>query len=75
MLERANPSRRAERDEQENADTRDNRPGWTASEDSYEGSIDNELQAAIEYKIAVSGVSGAERVLELLNLALLRLVR
>ena len=37
--------------------------------------IDNELQAAIEYKIAASGVSGAEKVIELPNIALLRLAR
>ncbi len=37
--------------------------------------VDNELQAAIEYKIALAGMRGAEKVLELLNTALLRLSR
>ena len=37
-----------------------------------EADIDRELQAAIEYKIAVSGVGGAELVLDLLNDALRR---
>ncbi len=34
--------------------------------------IDSELQAAIEYKIAMSGRSGAETVLRLLNEAVRR---
>ncbi|MEM0907956.1 MAG: hypothetical protein AAGJ94_11365 [Pseudomonadota bacterium] len=37
--------------------------------------LDNELQAAIEYKIASCGVVGAGTVLDLLNTALRRLVR
>lgn len=37
--------------------------------------IDNELQAAIEYKIAACGVNGAETVIDLLNVALRRLAR
>ena len=37
--------------------------------------MDNELQAAIEYKIATCGVDGAETVLDLLNVALRRLLR
>ena len=37
--------------------------------------IDDELQAAIEYKIAVAGTRGADKVLELLNVALMRLQR
>ncbi|WMS41172.1 hypothetical protein RDV64_13895 [Acuticoccus sp. MNP-M23] len=34
--------------------------------------IDRELQAAIEYKIAMDGTAGAERVLDYLNQALRR---
>ena len=37
--------------------------------------IDNELQAAIEYKIALAGVGGAEKVIDLLNAALRRQLR
>ncbi|MEO1103097.1 MAG: hypothetical protein AAFW98_05115, partial [Pseudomonadota bacterium] len=39
---------------------------------SPEFEIDSELQAAIEYKIASTGVAGAETVLDLLNVALRR---
>lgn len=42
---------------------------------SLENELDNELQAAIEYKIAAAGAHGAEKVLELLNDALVRLLR
>lgn len=38
-------------------------------------SIDRELQAAIEYKIAACGVAGADTVLALLDIALRRLLR
>ncbi|MEM9222333.1 MAG: hypothetical protein AAGB11_08025 [Pseudomonadota bacterium] len=36
--------------------------------------IDSELQAAIEYKIATSGIRGAAMVLEILNVAVRRLI-
>jgi len=39
------------------------------------GEIDSELEAAIEYKIAVAGPEGAETVLDLLNAALRRRLR
>ncbi|WP_146619999.1 hypothetical protein [Acuticoccus sediminis] len=39
---------------------------------SMTAEIDSELQAAIEYKIATSGVGGVETVLRLLNEALRR---
>ncbi|MEM8662770.1 MAG: hypothetical protein AAGF49_01445 [Pseudomonadota bacterium] len=39
---------------------------------AVEFEIDSELQAAIEYKIAASGLHGAEVVLDLLNIALRR---
>lgn len=42
---------------------------------SLDDELDNELQAAIEYKIAAAGAHGAEKVLELLNDALVRLLR
>ena len=51
-------------------------PGMTAGAMSdREFEMDNELQAAIEYKIATCGVHGAETVLDLLNVALRRLLR
>lgn len=37
--------------------------------------VDQELVAAIEYKIACDGAAGAERVLDLLNQALRRSLR
>ena len=39
---------------------------------AIENQVDNELQAAIEYKIALSGLLGADKVIELLNIALSR---
>jgi hypothetical protein len=36
--------------------------------------VDRELQAAIEYKIALSGVAGVDRVLHFVQLALCRYV-
>lgn len=45
-----------------------------APAEAWDDEVDNELQAAIEYKIAIAGVAGAEKVLELLNGALRRCV-
>lgn len=50
-------------------------PYTSDDEDSVAGddlSIDSELEAAIEYKIATAGVSGAATVLEFLNQAVRR---
>lgn len=35
-------------------------------------SVDRELQAAIEYKIALSGIGGVERILEFVAIAIRR---
>lgn len=44
---------------------------WEPGEDG-EIAADRELQAAIEYKIALDGVAGVERILEYVHLALSR---
>ena len=66
MLEKANTIRTASATDEDET--------WTAGAAAVaaHNEIDNELQAAIEYKIALSGLLGADKVIELLNIALSR---
>ncbi|MEM8552145.1 MAG: hypothetical protein AAGF45_07155 [Pseudomonadota bacterium] len=56
------------------ADHRSENPSDGREGLAHEMEIDQELEAAIEYKIAATGVAGAEFVLDLLNRALRRAV-
>ena len=69
MLEKANTIRTASATDEDET--------WTAGAAAVaaHNEIDNELQAAIEYKIALAGVGGAETVIDLLNAALRRQMR
>lgn len=69
MLEKAKGATSASAADRNGRSAADGLPG------AIESQVNNELQAAIEYKIALSGIGGADKVMELLDVALRRLGR